>query len=251
MSAPPATKNDKRRVGSVKARKPAPPKKAEPAEPVQTPSDETNGQQPPDEINGQQAISYDEAVVEAREIIKTLDDSRHQLRLGELTALITDQGNDRTLAKFAEDIGIAVCTLQRYRSVYRAWKDIKAPGLSYAVLRALQDHPDREQLVKNDPKITKREAEKLRRDHKGKPKNNKSGDWKRDECKRWLGQIQSLANTVTRTAKAVAYEEEETLALLREIMEPALVPDLKAGGEALRKLADYLDESFAAFAKAA
>jgi hypothetical protein len=47
------------------------------------------------------------------------------------------------------------------------------------VLRELQDHPNREEIVKKNPQITKREAQKLKHGHQSKQKKGKSGDWKR------------------------------------------------------------------------
>jgi hypothetical protein len=64
---------------------------------------------------------------------------RHeQMRLGELADKLEPRYGDRTVAKFAAEIGIAACTLKRCLSVYRAWKGIEAPApLSYAVLQEL------------------------------------------------------------------------------------------------------------------
>jgi hypothetical protein len=182
--------------------------------------------------------TYAEAVAEAQKIVKELNDCQQQLRLGELTSLITDRAehDDRTLAKFAKDVGVAACTLARYRSVYRAWKGFKkAPGLSYAVLRALQDHPNREQIVEDDPKITKRRAEELRREHKGKTKNSKSRNGKLNETKRWLNQVVSLNNDLKRI------NEEELQKILEPELLATLIPDLKEASEALRKIAEYLE----------
>src|SRR5262249_38449341 len=73
---------------------------------------------------------------------------------------------ERRLQRFAADIGIAACTLERARSVYRRWKpeDGKsAPApISYSVAQELQAHPDRRKLVEANPKMTKQEARKHR-----------------------------------------------------------------------------------------
>jgi len=114
---------------------------------------------------------YQDAVLEGKEILKQIDAAeRGQLRLGELAAKLETVYGDRTLAKFAVDLGIAKCTLARYRDVYRAWRDISAPGresVSYAVLRELATHPDREEIIRKDPNITKREAHDQMRKLKG------------------------------------------------------------------------------------
>src|SRR5262245_55893640 len=85
-------------------------------------------------------IPYDEVVAEYKEIIK--NQRRDQMRQGELADKVELKYGDRTLAKLAKDLGVSRCTLERQRSVYRAWDGIQAPGpVSYAVLRELQNHP--------------------------------------------------------------------------------------------------------------
>jgi hypothetical protein len=197
-------------------------------------------------INGGDHISYDDAVTEGRNIIRKMEGEqrRSQMRLGELAARIEPKYRDRTVAKFAKAINVSDCTLKRYRSVYKAWdgNGIVAPGpVSYAVLRELQNHPQRQEIVEQNPQITKREAQRLRREYEekqreGTKKKGKSGDWKKDENKRWLRRVQILANDIKRAAAGVVV----TPAIL-EILEPELLPDLKEGGAALLKLAAQLE----------
>ena len=150
-------------------------------------------------------IPYEEAVAKGKAIIAKMDreQRRDQMRLGELADRVETKYRDRTIAKFAKAIGVAACTLKRYLSVYRAWdgRGIEAPGpVSYSVLRELQDHPEREKIVKENPQITKREAQKRRREfegkqqHQGKRKKGKFGDWKKEEKKCWLRRVHILAN---------------------------------------------------------
>ena len=107
-------------------------------------------------------IPYDQAVAEGKKILA--DAERGQWRLGELAHNVEKGYGERKLAKFAEAIGVAPCTLLRYRDVYRAWKDICAPGrksisdIPYSVLRELAGHKEREKIIHKDPNITKREA---------------------------------------------------------------------------------------------
>lgn len=163
--------------------------------------------------------------------------------MGELADKVEQKYGDRSRAKFAKEIGVLACTLERYRSVFRAWKGIPAPGpVSYAVLRELQDHPEREKIVNENPKITKREAQKLRREHEGRP-NKKSGDGQLEEAKRWLRRVCSLANEVKRTAEVP--RDKGVARILREIVDPELlttfVPILREGSTALLSLADHLE----------
>src|SRR5262249_48607761 len=73
-------------------------------------------------------IGFHEAVIEGTGILKQIDAAeRGKLRLGELVAKVEKKYGDRTLAKFAEELGIAKCTLDRYQTVYRAWEGKLAP----------------------------------------------------------------------------------------------------------------------------
>lgn len=108
--------------------------------------------------------SYNAAVAEARNILKQFESG--QMRIGALADQVATKYGERTLKNFARDIGIAVCTVGRYRDVFRAWKEISAPGrdsISYSVARELAAHPDRGDIVAANPNITKREAGKLMR----------------------------------------------------------------------------------------
>jgi hypothetical protein len=218
----------------------------------------SNGRRAPTATGNDLLIPYEEAVAEGKDIIKKMDDEqrRHQMRLGELADRVETKYGDRTLAKFAKEIGISACTLQRYLSVYRAWagKGIEAPGpVSYAVLRELQDHPDREAIVKEDPKITKRKAQQhmreLKQQHERKQNKGKSGDWKADERKLWLRRVCSFANEHGRTAEEVMQNKEAALAL-REIAEPELLAALAADLRALLALVELVAHHEAPIEKA-
>jgi hypothetical protein len=73
----------------------------------------------------------------------------------------------RTLQKFAADTG-AGCVLYRRHSVWTAWKSAPGPileiiKLKYAVGRVLQNHPQRFDIIRDNPNITMAEArEKMR-----------------------------------------------------------------------------------------
>ena len=153
-----------------------------------------NGHAPPAADHSH--IAFAEAVAEGKEIIKQMDGEqrRHQMRLGQLADRVDDRNT--ATARWQNSprrSAIAACTLKRLpeRLSRVGWQGKEAPGpVSYAVLRELQDHPDREAIVKKNPKITKREAQEIMREWKqqreGKQKKSKSGDWKADERKRWL-----------------------------------------------------------------
>jgi hypothetical protein len=92
----------------------------------------------PIQAESEPAFDYDEAVAEAKQIIAEKDSSREWLRLGELADKLEPRYGEQTLKRFAKDIGIAACTLERHRSVFRAWpKEAPAPK-SYAVAQELR-----------------------------------------------------------------------------------------------------------------
>jgi hypothetical protein len=111
------------------------------------------------------------------------------------------------------------------------------------VKRALQNHPEREEIVKKNPKITKRDAQKLmsawKQQHEGKQKKRKSGDGKAEEQKRWLRSVCSFANKYGRDAEEVMGDKELTRDL-REIAEPAVLAALGSDLKVLLALAALL-----------
>jgi hypothetical protein len=114
-------------------------------------------------------IPYDDAVSEGKEIVAKIEDAeRGQLRLGELADRLEPKYKDSTLAKCAKELGIEQSTLNHYRTVYRAWKDnILPPGAKLAVLKELATGPDRAELIKSEPNMSKRRAEvhRVLKDH--------------------------------------------------------------------------------------
>ena len=108
-------------------------------------------------------------------------------------------------------------------------------------------HPDREAIVKENPKITKSDAQAKRREHEGKQqdggkqKKGKSGDWKKDENKRWLRRVCSFANEYGGTAEEVLRDKEAARAL-REIAEPELVTALVSDLEVMLAFAKLLQQ---------
>lgn len=193
-------------------------------------------------------IKYDVAVREGKEIIA--NEKRGQMRLGELADNLEPKYADRTLAKYAEEIGIGACTLERYRSVYRAWKEKPAPGpVSYAVLRALQDHPDRFAIVKENPELTQAEARKLMRPYRTNEKDNcgakqeekgEESEWDKHNAK-WFKHVVTLAQDASSAANAMLDAPEAKQREMLQVVEPSLVMKVKAGGVALCELANHLE----------
>jgi hypothetical protein len=116
-------------------------------------------------------IDFNAAVIEGKQILKQIElAERGQLRLGEIADKLEPKYGDRTLAKFAAEIGIDKTTLNNYRSVYRAWEGKLPPGVifpSFTVLKELQNVEDRAELIKDEPTMSKRRAEvhRVLKDH--------------------------------------------------------------------------------------
>jgi hypothetical protein len=144
-------------------------------------------------------ISFEDAVAEGIRLVDEMNetDDRVQWRLGQLADEIEpEDGQPRygnhTVAKFATRIGLAPCTVKRYRTVFRAWKEFRqksAPGLllKYSVARELAGLPDRESLIEKNPTMTKSQAAALRKEL-SKSKNET------EEIRRWFLAMVKRAN---------------------------------------------------------
>jgi hypothetical protein len=203
-----------------------------------------NGQHPPTAAGNNSRI-YEDAVAEGKNIIKKMagEQRAYQLRLGELAHKVETTYGGRT-SKFAKAIGVEPCTLKRYLSVYRAWDGAGkvAPGpVCYAVLRELEKLPNREEIVKANPQITKRKAQELRHAYEGRSSNNNnnSSDWQANERRRWLNRLCSFANEHGRTAEEVM-GNRAAMRALREIAEPELAAALVSALEVLVAFAKLL-----------
>jgi hypothetical protein len=198
-----------------------------------------------------EVIPYESAVLEGKEIVLEIEavTARGHLRLGELAHKVEIKYGDRTLAKFAEDISVATCTLARHRDVYRAYPNICAPGRkcfpSYAALRELAAHPDREEIVAKDPNITKREAHRLMRQQaytaKTKREQEQEDNWGKHN-RGWFKALVTLGDEVMRTAGAVNVDEctPEQQESLRQVIDANLLRRVRASGRVLIKTADHL-----------
>jgi hypothetical protein len=112
-------------------------------------------------------INYDVAVREGKQIVAKME--RDWRRLCELADGIETRYDDQTRQRFCAEIGVPYCTFERRMSVYQAWKSAPGPECypsCFAVARELQSHPDRFEIIKNNPNITKREASELARQYR-------------------------------------------------------------------------------------
>jgi hypothetical protein len=207
-------------------------------------------------------IPFEEGVAECREIVLKIEEAeRGQLRIGEVADNLEPKYKDRTIAKFATEIGIAKCTVDRYRTVYRAWAGKLAPGPnlvpSYAVLRELATHPEREQIIAKHPDTTKREARDRMRKHNGTAKEAKEAaqesQWLK-HYRKWFKDLVALANDASRAADVPDLCTSEQLADLLQAVDPKALMHIRAAGRRLfnlgNQLAKQLGEEVQQFARA-
>lgn len=181
-------------------------------------------------------------VVEGKQMIATADQmtataDRNDWRLAELADQVETTYGAKDLVKFAVEIGIAPCTIKRRRTAYRTWKeDLKGdPGLlsslSYSVARALETHPERARLVKDNPGMSKRQATDHMKALRAKLES---------EMERWWKDM------ILRLGKAAKDETrlgEDRQILLAVVKQPVL-SSLREAGQAWIRLADGLEKLF-------
>ena len=202
---------------------------------------------PATDVVSPEVIPYERALRESREILLNIEAAeRGQLRLGELADKLEPKYGDRTLAKFADEIGVAKCTLDRYRTVWRAWEGKLAPGpifISYAVLRELATHDDREEIIRKHPDLTKRKAHDLMRKQasatKEKQEREQAEDWVKHN-RVWFKELCNIVNEAARTAEALDECTPEQQEKLRQAIDPNLLLDVRRGGRMLIYTADRL-----------
>jgi hypothetical protein len=228
-----------------------------PRKPSTVPENDTSAQIatiPTTDSTPTERIDYGKAVDEARDILAQIDVAeRGYYRLGQLIYEVAEAAEygDRTLAKFADDIDVAKCTLDRYASVYRSWKGILAPGPklpSYSVLRELApsaSNPEVAKVIRDDPNITKREALDLKRKLKGVEKektNEKQRDvWLKDN-RRGFRELYSHAEAAAREADVWLSCKPEKQCELLQAVEPLLRDGLRGFARTLIEFADHFEQ---------
>jgi hypothetical protein len=111
-------------------------------------------------------VSWDSAVEEGTQLAKNIEQG--QMRLGQIADELEPKYGDSTLARYAQEIGININTLQNYRSVFRTWhEDPRVKEVpKFSVAKALVKHPDRAKIVAEMPDITEREAKEKTKEFK-------------------------------------------------------------------------------------
>jgi hypothetical protein len=116
-------------------------------------------------------IPFDQADTAIGVILAKIKEAEYlPMLIGEIADKTEPKYGDSTMEKLAEKRGMKLSTLNHYRTVYRAWKDILPPGAKFpfAVLRELAAVPNRAELLMAEPNMSKRRAEAVRvlKDHK-------------------------------------------------------------------------------------
>jgi hypothetical protein len=190
-----------------------------------------------------EVFPYDEAVVEGRNLVSSMKDS--QFELGRIADKLEPKYEERTLERFAEEIGIDHGTLKSYRTTYRAWKDQPARPPGYSVAKALNRHPNRADIIQETPELTVLEAEK------------KMLEWKKEHSAE-KGRKPPTDNAVRRSKIRIIREIKDFLSdtseltgMIWEITDrPSIDPsELEAIKEALREASLRIDMMIKAFPK--
>jgi hypothetical protein len=198
-------------------------------------------------------IAWDDAVDEAKEILARIEAAEQSnMRLGELAAKVETKYKDHTLAKFAKAIGRSACTVARWRDVYRAWNPApgrELPSASYAVLRELATHPKREELVRENPKMTKMQASKEMRDYRSKDKGNKKDQKPTKNTKKLVQDVKFYSDSLSRTVGLIEECTDEQQQKIGELLGMDELQSLKttyeSAAEIIYRLEQMLDEQAA------
>jgi small-conductance mechanosensitive channel len=187
-------------------------------------------------------IDFDDVVTELKQIVA--QGERNDWRVGELADRVKPEYGKETLAKVAKKIDgrIALCTLERRRSVYRAWKNISAaPPKSFAVAQELAAHPDRDQIIAAKPTITTREARKEMREY-NEQQQRANPNLGRERMKKLFDDLILRATKTCSVANNIMTNltKEELRNLKAVIKNPALLDEVRDEGQTSIKLADFL-----------
>lgn len=101
-------------------------------------------------------LNYEQAVEEAKVIVSRVQ--KDLWRLAEIAFSLEPKYGDLTLARFAEEVGLSYRTIRAYRQIYEKFKDTKWQRLPFWTAAELVTVPNAEQVIEENPKITRQEA---------------------------------------------------------------------------------------------
>jgi hypothetical protein len=209
------------------------------------------------DIRPTEIIPFDAGVDEAKKILANIgkvSDAGH-LRIGEIADKLETKYGDRTLAKFAKAIGKSPSCVKRWLSVYRAYKNTQIGAarpqlqIPYSVLRELQDVPDREQLILDNPKMTMRDAEQLRRARNGtvassstkQQEKEPQGSFRTDK-RRYLKEVCTSQEAVRKKAEEALQEDDEQLDEMAQVAGKLTLENARADARTVIALIEDLLE---------
>jgi hypothetical protein len=219
------------------------------------------------------SINYDVAVREGKRILAEME--RRWWRLCEIADSLEPRYGERTVERFAEDIGVIPCTFVRRMSVYQAWKSAPGPKCyppCFAVARELQSHPDRFEIIRKNPDITKRKASEFARQWREQEQALAADDdgdddvgvgaeqvalplrasTRRDNNERWVTTLIQFSNEAISDADRLRDEairfaglvdaevDAELQDTLRILFEPPLLAEVRKAGETMKESAEAL-----------
>jgi hypothetical protein len=208
--------------------------------------------------NQAEQADWNKLVAQGKKLVAALHSKEREL--GKLADGVETKYGKESLARFAEELEVKVATLNRCRSAYRAFKGTDSgSGASFAVLKALQAHPDRAEIIKDNPKLTKRQATAIMRTWRQVQEQDQAQEqeqdewlerlrnldpqlrWKVIEARHWLDAAKKHAlETIKYGHPAEQHLDSEVLR--HAVDEPdKLVTTLRLGGQALNTLADEVE----------
>jgi hypothetical protein len=181
---------------------------------------------------------YDAAVAEGKQIVQKIERAESgRMRLGELADRVRTKYGENKLKQYAKEIGMALCTLERSRSVWRAWKDKSATPPNFSVAQELQTLPNCAQIVKSNPNITVREARKERLAHKEREQQQANPV---DKMKKRFEDLLLHVSKVVGDAEIIKFDAEQRRNLKKAITQPALLSELLEGERQCKAIYEFL-----------
>jgi hypothetical protein len=101
-------------------------------------------------------IRYEEAVREGKQIAASMH--RDNWRLGEIANQIETIYGNKTLERYADDIGLSYETVKYCRAVARGWPHHNRRPRTWSVAKALLKHPDKYYIIEKEPEISVKQA---------------------------------------------------------------------------------------------
>jgi hypothetical protein len=188
-------------------------------------------------------IEYEDAVIQGKAIVARLD--AEWWALCEVLARTKPKYGKQTVKRFFEDIGFPGG--ERRFNVYGAWRDILPElrplgpeSVPYTVLRVLQSHPDRAELLKSEPTMKKERAVKIMKAYGDK---TKATNWRRNRIEKPIKEIADVASRA-KHLELQLIQEPGDYQLLLDIVRPRrnlLAAHFRAGGEALLRSAALVE----------